>query len=102
MFNFKNKDNFRKFVKYTSNKKELETCFDNENEDIEYSSKHWMKILKNILHISFKKIRLRRKKINGKMKKLMKKKEILKGNLSKAKVSKNAVEVLRVETQLKM
>ena len=99
IFNLKNKEQFEKFVQLTSSHRGLDNCFDG-NEDIEISSKRFLRILKNILHTCFSKVRLKKPKQNVKIKKLMKRKEMVKGKLSEAKIAENKKDVTLWECEL--
>ena len=99
IFNFKNKEQFKKFVQITSNHTGLDTCFDG-TEDIEISSRRFLKILKNILHICFSKVRLKKPKQNMRIKKLMKRKEIVRKKLSEAKRTENKKDLANLEYEL--
>ena len=43
----------------TTNNDELEQCFNNPNEDLEVSSRKWLKAVNNVIKASFKKVRLK-------------------------------------------
>ena len=71
-----------KFVEITENNKDLENCFDENNENLEKSSKRWLKTLKNIIKMSFTKIRVKKNKTSPELEALFKKKEILKTKIA--------------------
>ena len=81
IFDYNNKDNFQKYIEMTSNNKELDTCFDTD-EDIEIASKKWLKIFTNIIKSSFRKIRLKNQTVSPEIDKLFQKKEGLKEKLA--------------------
>ena len=62
IYNFKKKDDFKIFQVETSNNEELRACFNDENDDLEVSSKRWLSILNKIIIKCFKRIRLNKKK----------------------------------------
>ena len=64
IFDYKNVTNFEKFDQLTNNNDDLKHCFHDINEDLEKSSKRWLKILKNIIKVFFTKIRVQKKKIS--------------------------------------
>ena len=72
IFNFDDKEGFQRFLRLTSNNFLLESCFSNDGESIEHQSKRWLRLFKNILNQSFKKVRLKPPKQSNIMKKEMK------------------------------
>ena len=60
IFNYKNTENFQKFVNLTEANEDLEKCVD---EDLETSSTSWLKIVKKIIKTSFTKIRIKKKNL---------------------------------------
>ena len=82
IFNYKNTEDFKTFQSISEDNQHLNHCFDNTNEDIEESSKRWLKIVKNLIKYSFKKIRIRNNKISPKLEKLFQEKERLKSKLA--------------------
>ena len=60
IFNFNDQEGFKRFVQETSTNDALKHCFDDESEDVEVSSKRWLKILNNIIKTSFRTIRIRK------------------------------------------
>ena len=56
IFDFKNKENFDKFISLTTDNPELENYFENAHEDLEDASKRWLKILNKLIRMSFKKL----------------------------------------------
>ena len=56
IYNYKDNKSFEQFQLMTSDNEQLESCFDDEKEDLEVSSSKWLKMLKNIIKVSFKKI----------------------------------------------
>ena len=55
----------------------MEKCFDNPEEDLEATSKRWLKLLKDTIKLSFKKIRIRNSNKNPKLDPLFQEKERL-------------------------
>ena len=82
IFNYKNTEDFKTFQSISEDNQHLNHCFDNTNEDIEESSKRWLKIVKNLIKYSFKKIRIKNNKISPKLEKLFQEKERLKSKLA--------------------
>ena len=83
IYNYNDEEGFQRFVKETSTNAALKHCFDDENEDIDESSKRWLKVVNDIIRKSFKKIRIGKHKINPVLENLFQKKEHLMKNLSK-------------------
>ena len=67
ILNYRNKEDFDTFIKLRNKSVELRTCFDNDNEDIETSSKRWLKHLKTILKASFSKLRIIKRSLDPKL-----------------------------------
>ena len=84
IFNFKDEEGFRNFVLLTDKNPELADCFSDEEEDIDISSKRWLKIMNKIIGKSFRKIRLGKSKANPELETFFMKKENLMESLSKA------------------
>ena len=84
IYNFKKKDDFTIFQVETSNNEELRACFNDENDDLEVSSKRWLSILNKIIIKCFKRIRLNKKKSDKDLEVPFAKKEKLKTELSAA------------------
>ena len=61
IFNFNDKEGFKKFIEETEKNDDLLKCLDNA-EDIDASANKWLKIFNGILRKSFKKIRIKEKK----------------------------------------
>ena len=59
-FDYKNTESFERFIELTANNSDLENCFDDcdSSEDLENSSKRWLKIMKNLIKMSFREIRV--------------------------------------------
>jgi hypothetical protein len=74
VFNYKNRENFEKFVHLTEDNHALLHCFDEEDEDLEKSFKRWLKVMKNVIKSSFTKIRVKKKKLPVELEKLFHKK----------------------------
>ena len=82
VFNYRNEENFAKFVSLTNDNNDLLHCFDDQNEDFEKSSKRWLKILKNIIKSSFTKTRVKKKKLPVDLENLFEEKEGIKAKNS--------------------
>ena len=78
VWNYKNDADFETFKKLTENDEDLSRCFDNENEDLEESSKRWLKLVNNIIKRAFKKIRIKKNKIVPELELLFQQKESIK------------------------
>ena len=81
MFNFNDNEDFITYHKVTENNEELLNCFDDEN--INVSSKRWLKIFTNILYRSFKKVRICKNKSIQNLTNFQKKREQFKKEKSK-------------------
>ena len=82
MFNYKNSDDFEKFVQKTDENEDLKHCFDDVTEDLEKSSKIWLKILNNTIKTSFTKIRIKKTQLEPKLERLFLEKENLKSRIA--------------------
>ena len=94
ILNYKNKEDFETFVKLTNDSAELRTCFDNENENIEISSKRWLKHLKTILKASFSKLRIKKGNLDPKLQLLFQEKETIKSIIGQLE-NKNKFEEIK-------
>ena len=90
IYNYKNKDDFQKFVKETENKKELVNCFDDTEEELEESADRWLSIVNKSIKKSFKRIRMNKLKQNKELDSLFQRKESLKSLLISTKDSDSA------------
>ena len=78
MYNLKNEDCQEKFTKVTNETEcHLSDIFDDNNEDLNKSTKKFMKRLDDIIKICFKKIRIK-EKTNKEVEELFKRRKILK------------------------
>ena len=89
IFNFKNVENFNRFIKLSSENDDLKSLFNDENEDVEKSSQKWLKTVNKIISASFSKIRLKRGQIDPFIENLFQKKENIKSKLSIAEADEN-------------
>ena len=78
VWNYKNDVDFEKFKTLTESDKDLNKCFDDENEDLEESSKRWLKLVNNIIKRAFRKIRIKKNKIAPELEILFQDKESIK------------------------
>ena len=101
ILNYKNKEEFETFIKLTDDSEELRTCFDDDNEDMENSSKKWLKYLKIILKASFSKIRIKRGKLDldPKLQLLFQEKETLRTKIGQLE-NKNKFEEIKYLQEL--
>ena len=63
IFNYKNKDDFKKFIEITMINEDLDSLFNDENHDIEIETQKWLKNVNKIISSSFSKIRIKKEKI---------------------------------------
>ena len=82
VYNFKNAEDFANFVSETNNNPALNSCFDDENEDLNKACNHWLSLLNTIIRKCFRKIRLKKVMKDKELEKLFEKKEELKTFLS--------------------
>ena len=78
VWNYKNDEDFETFKKLSENDEDLSKCFDDENEDLEESSKRWLKLVNSIIKRAFKKIRIKKNKIIPELELLFQDKESIK------------------------
>ena len=89
IFNFKQVDDFNKFINISNENDVLKSLFNDENEDLEKESQKWLKSVNKMIYASFSKIRLKRGQINAVLENLFQKKEHLKYNISIAESNNN-------------
>ena len=82
IYNYSDKEDFDSLINMTTNNKQLETIFDNPDDDLEVASKKWLNALKNIIKNSFTKIRIREAKLHPKLESLLQQKESIKLKLT--------------------
>ena len=95
IFNFKRVEDFNKFINLSKENDVLKSLFNDENEDLNISSKKWLKAMNKILSCSFSKVRLKRGKINPDPEELFQKKENL---CAKIAVTENGDDHEKTET----
>ena len=78
VFNYKNISDFETFKILTENSEELTNCFNDEEEDLEESSKRWLKILNQLIKRAFRKVRIKKNKIAPELELLFQQKESIK------------------------
>ena len=100
ILNYKNKEEFETFIKLTNDSIELRTCFDDDNEDIEISSKKWLKHLKLILKASFSKLRLKKGNLDPKLQYLFQEKETIKSKIQQLENKNKYEEIKHLEDSL--
>ena len=81
IFNFKDEESFRTFEMLTESDDDLKKCFD-DCKDINEASTKWLKILNNLIKKSFKKIRIKKQKVNPELDNLFDEKESIKSKIS--------------------
>ena len=107
IYDLNDPESFQNFIRITSDNEQLRSCFNNEDEDIEISSKRWLRILKDIMKSCFKKIRVRKDKLKPELEYLFQQKEDIKIRLANAENSQDSdqaqaltIELEKVETQI--
>ena len=86
IFNFNDDEGFDNFVEKTEANEALINCFDDEEEDINASSKRWLRIINDIIRVSFRKVRIGKHRVNPELEKLFQQKEKLMDSLSKFEI----------------
>ena len=81
IFNFKHEECFQRFEMLTESNNDLVNCFD-ECSDLNMAANKWIKILNNLIQKSFKKIRIRKQKMDPIISKLFDEKEQLRSKIS--------------------
>ena len=82
ILNFKDKDNFEKFVEVTNDCKELRNFFIDPNDDLETTSKKWLQCIQLILKACFRKIRIKKGNLKPELQLLFQEKERLQSNIA--------------------
>ena len=82
IFNFKNNENFSTFTSLSDKNETFRELFNDEKEDLEVSCKKWLKNVDRIIALSFKKIRIRKSKINQNIEEMLQKKENIKAKMA--------------------
>ena len=100
VFDYKNTADFEVFVSLTNNNEALRTCFDNEEEDIEISSKRWLKLLKTAIKQSFKKIRIKKSKLEPALENLLRKRECLISGIHNLERGGTSIEAIKMQEEL--
>ena len=100
IFNYKNSEDFEKFVQITNNNDDLNHCFDDEDEALENSSKRWLKLLKNIIKRSFRKIRMKKSKLKPELENLFQQKETLKSQLAEKVNQEDLDDVIKLNQEI--
>ena len=100
VLNYKNKEEFKMFIDLTNDSKQLKTCFDDENEELEIASKRWLRYLKSILKASFSKIRIKKGNINPKLHLLFQRKESIKSKIAKLEKENKFAEIYQLQNDL--
>ena len=99
VFNYRKSEDFKNFVKETTDNLELRSCFD-KNEDLEKSSVRWLSILRKIIRKSFTKIRIRDNRMMPELEKLFSKREIITKKISLLNVEKDVDELINLNEKL--
>ena len=82
VFNFRNNLDFEVFKNLSEHNEDLSKCFDDDNEDIEDSSKRWLKIVNNLIKRAFRKIRIKKNNITPELELLFQEKESIKNKIA--------------------
>ena len=83
IFNYNDEEGFDKFRKETEDNPVLKYAFEDESEDLEISSKKWLKEINSCIRKSFKKVRIGKYKTDDKLEALFHEKEYLMESLAK-------------------
>ena len=100
ILNYKKKEDFETFVKLTNDSEELRNCFNDDKEDLENSSKKWLKHLKTILKASFSKLRIKKRNLHPKLQLLFQEKEAMKSAISVLEKENKLNEILKLQNSL--
>ena len=82
IYNYRNKEDFETFRVETEDNVELRECFNDEDEDLEVASKRWLSLVNKNIKRCFKKIRIKKGKIDKELEELFQKKDRLKTMLA--------------------
>ena len=67
IFNYNNENGFKQFALETEDNPALRDAFEDENEDLEVSSRRWLKAINLTIRKSFKKIRIGKYKTDSEL-----------------------------------
>ena len=95
IFNFKEEENFKKFICQSNENNDLNSLFNDEDEDLNISSMKRLNVVNKILSSSFSKVRIKRGKMNHDLEQLFLKKESMKAKIA---VAENEDDYEKVET----
>ena len=82
IYNYKNKDDFKKFKEETEENNELIDIFEDDSADLEIAAEKWLSTLNKIIIKCFKKIRINCNRPNKALENLFTKKEDLKKKIA--------------------
>ena len=82
IYNYQNNDDFEMFRNETENNEQLRDCYKDENEDLEIASKRWLSIVNKNIIKCFKKIRIKKQRVNKDLENLFAMKDELKSLLA--------------------
>ena len=102
VFNYKSTESFEKFIQLTEENRDLKHCFDDDTEDVETSSKRWLKILKTSIKSSFNKIRIKKNQLQPELEMLFQKKESLKSKIALKENLEEFVEAMDLGEELNL
>ena len=88
-----NEDSLQKFEMLTESNADLEQCFDNCS-DLNQAANKWLKILNNLIHKSFRKIRIKKQKLSANLEALFTEKESLRSRITKLENRENICDYL--------
>ena len=100
IYNYKDSDSFLKFKTISTCNDDLKHCFEDDTENIEDSSRRWLKIVKNLIKSSFKKIRIRKNKLPPSLEKLFHEKEGIKSQIAEKENLNEMDEVFKLNDDL--
>ena len=87
MFNFQDVENFQKFEMLTESDEKLRNCLD-DCDDLNKGANQWMKRLNFLIQKSFRKIRIKKQKINPELEIFFEEKESLRSKISELEEDK--------------
>ena len=93
IFNFNNEENFKRFEMLTESNDDLIQCFD-KCDDLNLAANRWLKMVNNMIKKSFKKVRIKKQKINPELETLFAEKENIRIKISQLENEENADKVL--------
>ena len=93
IFDYKNEESFQKFEMLTESNADLKQSFDNCS-DLNQAANKWLKILNNLIHKSFRKIRIKKQKLSANLEALFTEKESLRSRITELENRENICDYL--------